>query len=98
MLLHTCRIGLAAKPPRLQVRFIAAQGGAEVKEPLDNILQTAPGEQRFGGRRGLVDGFGNGFGMGIITGARHKEPMKDGFYRILKNSSWNSGLPAYLGR
>jgi hypothetical protein len=94
MLLYTYRISLAAKIPRLHVRFIAAQGGAEVKGPLDNILQTAPGEQRFGSRRGL----GDGFDMGIITGARHKEPMKDGFYRILKNSSWNSGLPAYLGR
>ncbi len=48
----------------LVVRFITAHGGAEVKEPLDDILQTAPGEQRFGGRRGL----GDGFGMGVIAG------------------------------
>jgi len=30
-------------------------------------------------------------------GAKQKEPLEEGFYRILKNSSWKSGLPAYLG-
>jgi hypothetical protein len=48
----------------LVVRFIAAHGGDKVKEPLDDILQTAPGEQRFGYRRGL----GDGFSMRVIAG------------------------------